>query len=190
MKQYLLLLTLVCLCDACSSDIKGNARRTGDTLNALLREDMASNTLFTEYRSPAEDSIKKLLDFIALTDRHPRMMIKKYSERPFDYFPETEVVIQTPYRRYSLYFNHQMSELSLWVRPAGTVSRAVLTNIVDMHTNGTVDFAVESNTAPKLLFSSEAMFGEDKRGEKYEPYWQGRYKNAIDSLIVCLNVPM
>jgi hypothetical protein len=190
MKQYLLLMVCVSLSTACDTRIKGNAARTQDTLEALLQNNMVSSALVTEFRNPTEDSIKALLEFITSTDNHRYMVSKKYSEKPLEYFPEMEVVIQTPHRKYTLYFNHQMSELSLWMRPRGTVSRAVLTNIVDMYTNGTVDFAVESNTAPKLLFSSEAMFGEDKRGEKHEAYWQKRYKNAVDSLIAYLNVPM
>lgn len=190
MKHILLFMVLISITISCKETI-GNTDRTEAALTSLTSDyGMVQPTVFKTESTPFADSIKKLLEAILVVETHPAILIKKYHAKYMEYIPETEVVIQTPHRRYTLYFNYQMSELSLWIRPARTVSRAVLTNIVDMHANGSVDFAIESNTAPKLLFSSEVMFGEDKRGREHEVYWQKRYKNAVDSLITYLKVPM
>lgn len=181
MKKIVLLLILISITVSCTETI-GNTDRTQAAITSLTSDQMTTSTVFKTQRSAFEDSIKTLLEKIAVLDKHPAILLRKYNYTFHDYFPENEVVIETAYRRYSLYYNYTLKELSLWVRPKGTVSRAVLTNIVDMSIDGTVDFAIESNTTPKLMFSSEAMFGEDKRGEQHESYWHIRYKNAIDSI--------
>ena len=155
---------VILLCTVLSFGCSDKTKKRKDAHYDLMKElGEAKQTVFKTKNSPVKDSLIFLLNYLSNPKmKHTSIIQRKYIQKTFDYLPEVEIVIETKTKRYTLYYAQMYPSLSLWVRPIGTTSRSALSNIVDEGADGFVDFGVQNTT--EKLFSSEKMFGEDRKG--------------------------
>lgn len=75
----------------------------------------------------------------------------------------------------------QSAWLSFWVRKDGTYGQETLDSFSDHGFDGTADFGIDGPREREFIPD-----GTYATGDEYQPYWQQRLDNAVDTLLNCI----
>lgn len=146
-------------------------------------EEQSISTVFNYRTSSFIDSLKRLLFFIENTKKSHFFIQRKWTQLPFNVLPEISAVIETPTKRYSLYYDKEKNTISLWFRPKGTTSKKLLSHIFDEKLDGEIDIAGKAKPMKNRVFLSKNITNTEEQGGDHKKYWRQKYKNAVKDIL-------